>query len=122
MASAICTACGGRTTWLAKRGARLAEVASPCCGARMRGVRRDDPPASELRTCLVCGAAYRPDAAGVLDLRDRHWLVCRRHEPADVEAAIEWHYGPQPWPPGYLRERASEVLEAYRAALAAEAR
>lgn len=41
MASALCVQCGAEFGWVARRGMRLVNITSPCCGAAGAGFRYD---------------------------------------------------------------------------------
>lgn len=110
MAAAYCTSCGGRSLWRAARGARLADLRSPCCGAPMRGPRRGDPGPAERRSCVVCRVSYEASSDRIRAL-DGYWAACRRHEAREVEAAISrWRT--------FHPELAARLLRAYVEALA----
>ncbi|HXF72480.1 MAG TPA: hypothetical protein VNO79_07725 [Actinomycetota bacterium] len=112
MAAAYCTECGGRSLWRATRGARLADLRSPCCGAPMRGPRRGDPSPDERRECVVCRIDYPADSPRIYAL-DENKAACRRHPAQEVEAAIaRWRT--------FYPELAARLLQAYGEALARE--
>lgn len=102
MANALCQACGREVHWRAGRGARLADLKSSCCGARMVGKTVGRPSKMRGRTreaCVLCGrVGYHPGRLAKLagpwlpryywvngekDIAVREpWLpVCWTHEP-----------------------------------------